>query len=61
MQDVIGFHGHTIYHRPLSGVTWQIGDSQRLTRQTGVNVVGDLRMNDVESGGQGINFAGFEN
>jgi anhydro-N-acetylmuramic acid kinase len=23
---VIGFHGHTLLHRPEAGVTWQIGD-----------------------------------
>lgn len=72
--DVIGFHGHTVLHRPLnSGVpgkprivapspagrlaprvmTVQIGDGRRLARMTGIDVVYDMRANDVASGGQG--------
>src|ERR1700760_4920483 len=30
--DVIGFHGHTILHRPAEGRTWQIGDGALLAR-----------------------------
>ena len=50
---VIGFHGHTVLHRPELGVTRQIGDAARLARETGIDVVGDLRLNDVASGGEG--------
>ncbi len=50
---VIGFHGHTLDHRPWEGVTWQIGDGALLAEETGIHVVGDLRANDVKLGGQG--------
>lgn len=49
----IGFHGHTVLHRPEHGVTRQIGDPARLARETGIDVIGDLRLNDVAAGGEG--------
>jgi anhydro-N-acetylmuramic acid kinase len=51
--DVIGFHGHTVAHRPERGWTWQIGDAQRLADATGITVVADFRSGDVALGGQG--------
>ena len=51
--DVIGFHGQTITHDPAQKFTWQIGDSKMLAQQTGIDVVGDMRMADVKAGGQG--------
>ncbi|MEM8826592.1 MAG: anhydro-N-acetylmuramic acid kinase, partial [Pseudomonadota bacterium] len=51
--DIVGFHGHTLAHRPEQGWTWQIGDGDLLAQLTGVDVVGDLRRADVEAGGQG--------
>lgn len=51
--DVIGFHGHTILHRPDQRRTWQIGDGALLARLTGIPVVHDFRTNDVAQGGQG--------
>ncbi|WP_183954233.1 anhydro-N-acetylmuramic acid kinase [Sphingobium fontiphilum] len=50
---VIGFHGHTVAHRPDRGWTWQIGDAQALAGAFGIPVVGDLRSADVAAGGQG--------
>ncbi|MEQ8354172.1 MAG: anhydro-N-acetylmuramic acid kinase [Kiloniellaceae bacterium] len=50
---VVGFHGHTILHRPREGRTWQIGDGALLAAQTGIDVVADLRSNDVALGGEG--------
>ncbi len=50
---LIGFHGQTILHRPLSRWTWQIGDGAALARATGIDVVNDFRSADVKSGGQG--------
>ncbi|MEQ8229638.1 MAG: anhydro-N-acetylmuramic acid kinase [Rhodospirillales bacterium] len=55
--DVIGFHGHTVLHRPDVGVTRQIGDAGLLARETGIDVVGDLRLNDVAAGGEGAPLA----
>ena len=51
--DLIGFHGHTILHRPAERRTWQIGDGALLARETGIKVVNDFRSNDVAQGGQG--------
>lgn len=55
----IGFHGHTIRHRPHASrpFTWQIGDAHRLSAKTGITVVGDLRSRDVALGGQGAPLA----
>jgi len=51
--DLVGFHGHTILHRPEERRTWQIGDGALLARLTGVDVVCDFRSADVAAGGQG--------
>lgn len=51
--DVIGFHGQTILHDPSQRFTWQIGNAQELADQTGINVVGDMRIADIKAGGQG--------
>ena len=51
--DVIGFHGHTILHRPEKKITWQIGNGNNLAKLTSINVVADFRSNDVTAGGEG--------
>jgi anhydro-N-acetylmuramic acid kinase len=51
--DVIGFHGHTVFHNPAERVTWQIGDAGLLAERTGIGVVGQMRLADVKAGGQG--------
>ncbi|WP_313808670.1 anhydro-N-acetylmuramic acid kinase [Sphingobium sp.] len=50
---VIGFHGHTVAHRPERRWTWQIGDGAALAGAFGIPVVADLRSADVGAGGQG--------
>jgi anhydro-N-acetylmuramic acid kinase len=55
--DVIGFHGHTILHRPRAGQTWQIGDGALLASRTGIDVVADFRSADVAAGGEGAPLA----
>ncbi|SLN49352.1 anhydro-N-acetylmuramic acid kinase [Oceanibacterium hippocampi] len=55
--DVVGFHGHTVLHRPDERRTLQIGDPDLLARLTGIDVVGDFRLADVAAGGQGAPFA----
>ncbi|HRW29205.1 MAG: anhydro-N-acetylmuramic acid kinase [Alphaproteobacteria bacterium] len=51
--DVIGFHGQTLLHGPDDGWSWQIGDGRKLAEMLEIQVVNDLRRNDVEHGGQG--------
>jgi anhydro-N-acetylmuramic acid kinase len=51
--DVIGFHGHTILHRPKDGITRQIGDGALLAALAGIPVVNDFRTADVAAGGEG--------
>ncbi|WP_283194519.1 anhydro-N-acetylmuramic acid kinase [Rhizobium sp. AN80A] len=51
--DLIGFHGQTVLHRPDAGVTVQIGDGPLLASETGIDVVYDMRANDMVHGGQG--------
>lgn len=51
--DVIGFHGQTVLHRPDEALTVQIGDGPLLADETGIDVVYDMRANDMVHGGQG--------
>ena len=51
--ELIGFHGHTIFHAPAQRRTHQIGDGALLARLTGIAVVNDFRSADVSAGGEG--------
>jgi anhydro-N-acetylmuramic acid kinase len=55
--DVIGFHGHTVLHRPERRYTRQLGDGDRLARALGIDTVFDFRSNDVAAGGEGAPLA----
>ena len=55
--DVVGFHGHTLAHRPDLGRTRQLGDPAWLAHALGIDVVGDFRQADVAAGGQGAPLA----
>lgn len=51
--DVIGFHAHTLIHRPQARATLQIGSGPLLAAMTGIDVVSDFRSADMRAGGQG--------
>jgi anhydro-N-acetylmuramic acid kinase len=55
--EIVGFHGHTILHRPAARRTWQIGDGALLARRLGTDVVADFRSADVAAGGEGAPLA----
>jgi anhydro-N-acetylmuramic acid kinase len=55
--DIVGFHGHTILHRPAERRTWQLGDGGLLARLLEFDVVADFRSADVAAGGEGAPLA----
>lgn len=51
--DFVASHGHTIYHQPDKGFTYQIGSGAELANACRQTVVCDFRSLDVTMGGQG--------
>ena len=51
--DLVGLHGHTIFHSFKDKKSKQIGDGKLLSQLIGLNVVYNFRENDVKNGGQG--------
>ncbi len=55
--DLLGFHGHTIFHDSKKKITRQLGDGKLLSQLTKKMVVYDFRQNDLKNGGQGAPLA----
>lgn len=53
LPELIGNHGHTVFHQPEFGLTYQLANNASLATQTGCTVIGDFRSADVSLGGQG--------
>ena len=51
--EFIGSHGHTVFHQPDLGYTYQIGNGPEIVRGTGIETICDFRVQDVSLGGQG--------
>jgi anhydro-N-acetylmuramic acid kinase len=51
--DLLGFHGHTIFHNSKKKITKQLSDGKLLSQLTKKTVVYDFRQNDLKNGGQG--------
>lgn len=51
--DLISSHGHTIFHRPDEGITFQLGNPLCIAKITNLMVVADFRTSNVLLGGQG--------
>ncbi|KEO73162.1 anhydro-N-acetylmuramic acid kinase [Anditalea andensis] len=49
----IASHGHTVFHTPDVGNTFQIGNGWSMHIASGIKVINDFRMLDVQLGGQG--------
>lgn len=54
--DFVSSHGHTVFHQPGRGLTYQIGSGQHLANACGLKTICDFRTNDVALGGQGAPF-----
>ncbi len=51
--QIIGLHGHTVFHSPTDKISLQIGSAHVVASKTGIPTVGNFRMNDILLGGQG--------
>lgn len=51
--DIISSHGHTIFHNPDEGYTFQLGNGQAISSITGKKTIADFRIGDIQMGGQG--------
>ncbi|MDR3367082.1 MAG: anhydro-N-acetylmuramic acid kinase [Prevotellaceae bacterium] len=51
--DYVASHGHTIFHQPQRGVTFQLGDGAALAAAASLPAISDFRSLDVALGGQG--------
>jgi len=49
----IASHGHTVFHQPNKDFTLQIGNGWAMHVASGIPVINDFRMLDVQLGGQG--------
>lgn len=51
--DFVSSHGHTIFHNPKQGVTFQLGNGTSIAATCGIKVICDFRVLDVALKGQG--------
>ena len=53
----VASHGHTLFHEPKKGFTFQLGHGAAIAAQTGLTTICDFRASDVALGGQGAPLA----
>jgi anhydro-N-acetylmuramic acid kinase len=51
--DYIASHGHTIFHQPQNGFTFQLGHGANIAARTGIKTICDFRTSDIAYSGQG--------
>lgn len=57
--DLIGSHGHTIFHQPEQNVSYQIGSPSAIAAVTDIPTVGNFRAMDVVKYGEGAPISGI--
>ncbi len=57
--DLIGSHGHTIFHQPENNVSYQIGSPSAISAVTDIPTVANFRMMDVSKFGEGAPISGI--
>ena len=55
--DAVASHGHTLFHQPQQGYTFQLGHGAAIAAVTGLPAICDFRSSDVALGGQGAPLA----
>ena len=53
LPDYISSHGHTVFHQPGNGFTFQLGNGAAIAAASGIDTICDFRSTDVAKGGQG--------
>lgn len=51
--DIVGSHGHTVFHQPQEGFSTQIGDGAAIAAHSGQRIACDFRSSDLAKNGQG--------
>jgi len=51
--DLVASHGHTVFHQPARGMTFQIGSGASIASACNLTTISDFRTLDVALGGQG--------
>jgi len=51
--ELIASHGHTVFHAPAKGYTFQLGHGPTIAQFTGLTTINDFRIKDIQLGGQG--------
>lgn len=51
--EAVSSHGHTVFHLPSKNLSLQIGNGWSLHQSSGLPVINDFRMLDIQLGGQG--------
>ena len=51
--DFLSSHGHTVFHDPKNGITFQLGNLKGISEASGLRTICNYRVQDVKMGGQG--------